>query len=146
MSEPIKFWRGTGKWGCFSNFSKHPIDLQGKIYPTSEHLYQALKMQDPAEHEKVRLAKTPKQSKVIAYQCISMYPDWDDQKYDVMLDILRIKFEQHDVVKKALLSSAGLDIQEASPYDWWWGTGKDGTGLNMLGKAWMQVRKEKLSV
>ena len=49
MSEPqtapavIHFYSTTGEYGCFSNFSRHPVFLKGKRWPTSEHYFQAQK-------------------------------------------------------------------------------------------------------
>lgn len=40
----INFCSTTGEFGCFSNFSRHPIHLGGKRWPTSEHYFQAQKM------------------------------------------------------------------------------------------------------
>jgi hypothetical protein len=28
------------KYGCFSNFSAHPIELESKVWPTVEHWFQ----------------------------------------------------------------------------------------------------------
>jgi predicted NAD-dependent protein-ADP-ribosyltransferase YbiA (DUF1768 family) len=39
--EEIKFYTTRGQYGCFTNFSKHHIEVDGKIYPTSEHYYQS---------------------------------------------------------------------------------------------------------
>lgn len=40
--------------------------------------------------------------------------------------------------------SAGLELVESSPHDFFWGRGYDGSGANMLGKLLMQVRAELL--
>jgi len=141
MSElPIKFWTTKGKWGCFSNFSKHPISFGGYIYPTSEHLYQALKFKDSESRRLVREAKTPKDAKRVAYSLPNLRTNWDKFKYAIMCIILELKFEQHMDVRLALHRSGIREIQEDSPYDFTWGIGKDGSGKNLLGKAWMEVR------
>lgn len=36
-SNIIKFYRTADDYGCFSNFYKAPIEIDGLIYPTSEH-------------------------------------------------------------------------------------------------------------
>ena len=54
----INFYTTTGEYGCFSNFSKHPISLNGKSWPTSEHYFQAQKFHGTQHEEEVRLAKT----------------------------------------------------------------------------------------
>ncbi len=35
MSEVINFYAVGDNYGCFSNFSPHPIVLKGKTWPTS---------------------------------------------------------------------------------------------------------------
>ena len=50
----INFYRVSDEYGCFSNFSPHPIDLDGKRWPTAEHYFQAQKFENP-EHQEARL-------------------------------------------------------------------------------------------
>jgi ribA/ribD-fused uncharacterized protein len=40
----INFYSARDEYGCFSNFSRHPIFLDGKRWPTSEHYFQAQKV------------------------------------------------------------------------------------------------------
>ncbi len=42
----INFYSTTGEHGCFSNFSRHPVRLKGKLWLTSEHYFQAQKFVD----------------------------------------------------------------------------------------------------
>jgi N-glycosidase YbiA len=39
----IQFYDPADNYGCFSNFSKHPLTLEGKQWATSEHYFQAMK-------------------------------------------------------------------------------------------------------
>lgn len=137
----IKFWRTTGKYGCFSNFSKHAIEKDGKTYQTTEHYYQAMKATTEEDHEMVRMADGPKNSKNIARK-IPLREDWESIKFDVMKDALRLKCEQHKSIKDKLLGTGTKELAEDSPYDAIWGLGPDGKGKNLLGKAWMEVREE----
>ena len=41
VSDVIRFYAVGDEYGCFSNFSSHPVKLQGKIWPMSEHYFQA---------------------------------------------------------------------------------------------------------
>ncbi|MEO1140885.1 MAG: NADAR family protein, partial [Pseudomonadota bacterium] len=45
MPEEIKFYRTGDPYGCFSNFSAHPILIE-TTWPTSEHYFQAQKFLD----------------------------------------------------------------------------------------------------
>jgi hypothetical protein len=66
---------------------------------------------------------------------------WNDIKYDVMKECCFAKFHQNEDLLKMLLETGEEELIEASPYDNYWGTGRDGDGLNMLGKVLMEVRK-----
>jgi N-glycosidase YbiA len=55
----IHFYSVIGEYGCFSNFSPHPITLKGETWPTSEHFFQVQKFTGTPDVEEVRLAKSP---------------------------------------------------------------------------------------
>lgn len=42
-AEPIYFYKAHDPYGCFSNFSLHPIHCEALDWPTVEHFYQAHK-------------------------------------------------------------------------------------------------------
>jgi N-glycosidase YbiA len=139
---PIFFWKHP-YFGGFSNFHPSIVVIDNKSWPTVEHYYQAMKSLDETEQERVRQALTPGQSKKIG-QTLTLRPDWEEVKYEVMLKALRVKFER-DPLRALLISTGGREIYEDSPYDKIWGTGVlggIGTGQNLLGKALMQVRGE----
>jgi hypothetical protein len=39
----IKFYDPRDPWGFFSNFSRHPVAIYGRVWPTAEHAFQAMK-------------------------------------------------------------------------------------------------------
>ncbi len=137
----ITFWRVSDEYGVLSNFSNHSITVDGKKYKTCEHYYQAMKLSDEYEHEMVRTAISPKTAKQTAY-LYKAVDNWEEIKYDIMLKALRAKVEQHSSVRKKILETGDNELGESSPYDYIWGLGKDGSGTNLLGKAWMQIREE----
>lgn len=47
MSDVIQFYRTSADFGYFSNFAAYPIELDGQLWPTSEHYFQAQKFLDP---------------------------------------------------------------------------------------------------
>ena len=59
MPDVINFYSVGDEYGCFSNFAPYPIRLGGKIWPTSEHCFQAQKFEDQGQREAVRKAKSP---------------------------------------------------------------------------------------
>ena len=70
--------------------------------------------------------------------------DWDSVKIDVMYRALKCKFSIYPHLNSMLLSTAGSVLVEASPHDLFWGGGRDGEGLNYLGRLLMQLRSEFL--
>lgn len=39
----VRFYKVNDEYGCFSNFSNHDFELEGKYWTTSEHYFQAQK-------------------------------------------------------------------------------------------------------
>lgn len=54
----INFYRVSDEYGCFSNFSPHPIRLDGKTWPTSEHYFKAQKFEEEQHREAIRTTKS----------------------------------------------------------------------------------------
>src|SRR5215470_11748234 len=54
----ILFYRVGEPYGGFSNFSPHPVELNGRRWPTSEHYFQAQKFAGTEHMEAVRAAKS----------------------------------------------------------------------------------------
>jgi ribA/ribD-fused uncharacterized protein len=69
-------------------------------------------------------------------------PDWNALKDEVMYRAVRRKFELHPALKAMLLATGEEDIAEANPADSYWGFGRDGAGLNKLGKIMTRIRAE----
>ena len=60
MERVICFYAVGEEYGCFSNYSPHPIRLKGKTWPTSEHYFQAQKFAGTPHGDAIRQARTPK--------------------------------------------------------------------------------------
>lgn len=139
----IYFYSWAKKYFEFSNFSLHPIMIDNKVYATNEHYFQSVKFIDAEYQEKVRLAKTPKEAKQLgSSRGYAILPDWDSKRIQVMKTCVKAKFTQHTELTELLLSTGTAHLVEDSPYDTFWGCGKNGTGQNMLGKILMEVREE----
>jgi diaminohydroxyphosphoribosylaminopyrimidine deaminase/5-amino-6-(5-phosphoribosylamino)uracil reductase len=54
------------------------------------------------------------------------------------------KFSTYSHLTDMLLSTAGSVLVEASPHDLFWGGGREGEGMNYLGRLLMQLRSEIL--
>lgn len=141
--EQITFYHATDPYGFFSNFALAPITIDGVVWPTSEHYYQAQKFTDPAQQEAIRRASTPGDAKALAWAPDARpRADWNDVRDDVMLVALRAKFTQHADLCARLLATGDAPLAEHTTNDFYWGDGGDGSGRNRLGEMLMQVRSE----
>jgi ribA/ribD-fused uncharacterized protein len=139
----IHFYSTRDEYGCFSNFSQHPIRLKGKLWPTSEHYFQAQKFAGTVHEEEVLRAKRPKEAALLGRSRDKpLRRDWESVKDSIMLQAVRAKFTQHEELKAILLSTADAIIVERTEKDSYWGDGGDGSGKNRLGQILMQVREE----
>lgn len=139
----IRFYTANDDYGCFSNFSRHGVELEGIYWPTGEHCFQAMKFSDEEHRERIRQASTPKEAKRLGQErTVPIRPDWDDVRDEIMLRIVRRKFETHADLRQVLLDTGDEQLVEAAPSDPYWGCGADGQGENRLGKILMRVREE----
>ena len=129
-----------GPYRYMSNFHIAPVIYEGLEYPSTENGYQAAKSTDP-EIRKQFQNITPSESKKLG-QKIAKRPDWDEIKYQVMLDLCTYKFTMHSDLREALLSTYPKYISEENHWhDTYWGV-CNGIGENMLGKTLMRIREE----
>jgi ribA/ribD-fused uncharacterized protein len=143
MQPVINFYEIGQPYGEFSNFSRHPIMIDGVVYPTSEHYFQSRKFVDPSLRERVRLAATPKEAAAIGRdRTLPMRADWDAVRDIVMQHALRLKFTQHSELMRILVGTGTATLVEHTVNDSYWGDGGDGRGRNRLGELLMMVRAE----
>ncbi len=142
MAEVINFYLVHEMFGEFSNFAAFPIELDGKIWPTSEHYFQAQKFVGTEHEEAVRLEVSPMQAARMGRdRNRPLRPDWDTVKDDVMRSAVHAKFAQHPELQALLLSTGDAMLVEHTKNDAYWGDGGDGTGQNMLGKILVEIRE-----
>jgi N-glycosidase YbiA len=142
----IYFYKLSDPYGCFSNFSPHPIAVDGSDWQTVEHYYQAQKFVD-TENERliqvIRDAQTPMEAAQIGRdRTLKLRCDWEEVKQQVMWQGVLTKFLTHNDIQAILLETGDRLIVEDSPTDYYWGCGQDKTGQNQLGKILMNVRQE----
>ena len=75
-----------------------------------------------------------------------MRSDWDLVNMELMYKALKSKFTSHPSLKSLLLSTTGSTLVETSPSDLFWGAGREGEGLNFLGRLLMKLREELLAL
>ena len=123
--------------------------MKGKIWPTSEHAYQASHFFEAAPRlvEDIFTAKSAHEAFKIARANTNKIPkDWDERKILVMEDIVRHKLEQNPYILHKLLQTGNREIVEDSPKDSFWGWGPDRKGRNELGRIWMELRTEAYGI
>jgi ribA/ribD-fused uncharacterized protein len=137
----VRFYYTKGPYGCLSNFSRHGFQLDGVYWPTVEHYFQAQKFAGTDQARLIQQAARPRQAKDLGHdRSVSLRPDWEEVKDEVMRQAVRSKFEKHGDAREVLLGTGDEEIIEDSPSDYYWGCGADGTGKNMLGKILMEIR------
>jgi ribA/ribD-fused uncharacterized protein len=129
----------------FTNFSNHPVKFKDKVYPTSEHLFQAIKFlpHRPLLAEHIRTnSDNPRDALSEATRFKpEVKPGWiEGGNIAAMDEAIWHKFNQHKDLKKELLSTGDAELIENSPVDAFWGCGRDGKGENKLGIALMRLR------
>lgn len=128
-------------YGCFSNFSRHRFELDGKWWSTSEHYFQAQKFAGTPHLERVRQAPSAKAAAALGRdRSLPLRADWDAVKDDVMRRAVLQKFSTHPELRAILLATGEELIVENAPKDYYWGSGTDGSGQNRLGQILMEVR------
>ena len=142
-AQRVYFYSTRGEHGCFSNFYRHPIHVDGKRWPTSEHYFQAQKFAGTPHEEAVRLCKTPRQAADMGRsRKLPLRRDWESVKDEVMYAAVRAKFTQHTDLREILLFTGTALLVEHTENDDYWGDGGDGSGRNMLGRILMEVREQ----
>lgn len=149
--------RFEGRNRFLSNFFPCEIEHQGIKYPSVEHFYVAMKVNDqqlingkyytPGDYrEMISLVPTAGQVKRIG-RLSKLRSDWDSQKLKVMNWGVRQKFKYNDDLKQLLISTGDEEIVEGNTWhDNFFGScscDKCGDkGQNNLGKILMDVRRE----
>src|SRR5690606_5646242 len=113
MAAEIRFYRANERpYGAFSNLYRRPVELDGVVYPTAEHAYQAGKARKPAVREWLMSAPSPA---LLAMAAHGLYywditPGWSTSKFDRMRRVLLAKFSQHEDLKQLLLNTGNVRL------------------------------------
>lgn len=71
---------------------------------------------------------------------VKLRSNWDQVKYDVMIEVCYAKFSQNPELRDLLLSTGDRVLHEDCPDPWWGGGPNYPQGRDLLGKALMKVR------
>lgn len=139
----IKFWTNKGQWGFLSNFFFATVHLGEFVYLTNEHYFQSKKFEGTEWEHYIRNLSSPADTaREGKRRDLPLRIDWERVKEQIMLDGLRHKFNAYGELKNKLLATDDALLIENSPYDYYWGCGRDGSGKNRLGHLLMVLRSE----
>ena len=139
----------SGSTSGFSNYSFHNIVSPGSEllpegnFPSSEALFQASKnIKDKNYVERQKQAENPRVSKTIGSKVV---PDdgWNENKYEVMYQILSLKMEQHPEILGKLTRTGLRKIIYNNRSDSYFGLGPQGRGQNKYGNILMEIRERR---
>lgn len=146
----VVFHKTKERWGELSNMaSGFPLIVVGRVWPSSEALYQACRFPDLPDVQQM----IARQASAMAAKMKSKphrgatREDWPRIRLRIMRWVLRVKLAQH--MKRfgaVLLATGDAAIVERSAKDRYWGAveSEDGTleGQNVLGRLLMELREE----
>ena len=138
----MKAIRGfNGPYRFLSNFWSCTVYLDGIVYRSLEHAYQAAKTLDEDERSWVRASPRTGLAKQKGRR-VTMRGDWDRIKKRVMFKLVKDKFTRDETLGTKLLETGDALLVEDNTWgDTYWGK-CNGKGKNHLGKILMRVRRE----
>lgn len=130
-----------GEYRFLSNFGPGEVKYEGKVYPTSEHLFQALKTLDPKEQHFIWISPTPGIAKRRG-AAVPLREDWEEVKDSIMKMVLDLKFSQNPDLMEKLLATGEVELIEGNTWnDTYWGV-CNGVGQNKLGLLLQELRAQ----
>ena len=134
-----KIGRFFGEYRFLSNFYPAEVTLDGDVYPTVEHAYQAAKTNDPVARQTIRETTKPGDAKWLGRH-VALNANWEHVKVLVMKGLLQQKFRSGTPLAARLAFTGNAELEEGNSWgDTYWGV-CNGKGQNMLGKLLMEIR------
>lgn len=136
---PITQFKGDYRW--LSNFSTACVSMDGELYLSVEHAYQASKTLLREERAAFRKKEVTAAKAKFMGRKVTLRPDWKEKKDFIMENLLKQKFAIPHY-KQLLLSTNGRKIIEGNYWnDTYWGINLNtGVGKNKLGIMIMDIR------
>lgn len=133
------FQASDGSQTPLSNFYAQPVQVEGVVYPTAEHAFQAMKSLDLRVRQEVAAIETPGAAKRFGRQ-MALRSDWEAVKLGVMRTVLAQKFAHPDAAIFLLGTGDQFLIEGNHWGDRFWGQCPVGFGENWLGFLLMGIR------
>ena len=144
LTGPIYFYNRDEPYYEFTNFAPYCVTINNKVWPTTEHYFQAQKFVGTPYEEAIQRMSFPREAFDFSRKPEVSYwrrSDWEQVKEDVMHKALLVKFTEHESLRLLLLSTEDRKLVEHTKNDSYWGDGGDGSGKNRLGSLLMRVRE-----
>ena len=126
-----------------SSCSNHAIHLEGKEWPSVEHYVQAMKFASLEWQEQIRAAEHPKLAQKMGKNFWKKKkPNWKAEREVYMTRGMYTKCKAWPEVGAALVATGEQSLLDVTKYDYFWGCGRDGRGLNRYGRVLEGVRKK----
>jgi len=152
----LYFLRDRTAFRFLSHFYPSVFELDGEVWPTVEHYYQAQKSDCADYKAAVRATQTPGEAKRLAAQPTAPRriskdswfklhgrlprSDWYEVKLAIMRRADAAKYEQNTDLAQRLLETGDAELVEDSPAEPYWGVGPNNDGSNWAGRVLMEVR------
>jgi ribA/ribD-fused uncharacterized protein len=139
--------------GWMGNMAPYPIKFEGKVWLTSEALFQSMRYDIESIKEIIRVEKSPMGAKMKSkkYKDQMVVVPMSDLDVENMRKCVKMKFDAHPQLKKALIATGmspifeDIGIRKGERHKFW-GAKKlsesEGEGNNMMGKILMDLREE----
>ena len=155
MTAEIAFTRVRMPFGWLGNMSPHPITMDGVVWRTNEHAFQALRLPPGELRHMVGRVPSPMGAKMAAKllrQHWVVEPRGEQDLANMRL-VLRLKVEQYPHLGRLLVDTGDAWIIEdvsrrPTESGLFWGAVRSLTepgrwrGENTLGLLWMELRRE----
>ena len=142
----INFYNREDPYYEFTNFHPCLVRIDGELWPTTEHYFQAQKFVGTPYVDTIRHLSRPRDAFQLSRDpTVSRWrrSDWEAVKENIMLKALRAKFSDQQLrLRSMLLGTGNRKLVEHTSNDSYWGDGGNGSGSNRLGHLLMQVRSE----
>jgi N-glycosidase YbiA len=147
----ISYNKVNEPYGWLSNMSAYPIQFDSKIWRTNEALFQAMRFEDAAIREIIRMEKSPMGAKMKSKANKKNYSITPMSELDLnnMRTCIELKLEQHPNLINMLIATEDYELIENigkrnGVNHLFWGkknVNGDWIGLNTMGKIWMEFRE-----
>ncbi len=100
----IYFYKINDEYGCFSNFAHYGFKLEGKMWMTSEHYFQAQKFCGTEYEEIIRLLDNPiRAAEMGRNRDLPLREDWERVKDNIMRKAVCAKFKQNKEIRDIII-------------------------------------------